>query len=169
MKNILIILILFLANKGYSQAVANELTTEQFNNIKIEGILKTTLEATQGDIIQMESVFGSSEFTEGPDGIGDGWRIFTFSNGLTIGFTDIYSQQYDASIEGFDTNSITIKEITVNVGDNISLLGSDIIFNPRTDGAESIIFTHSFYDCCPIIIEFNHRNIITKIAYYVWS
>ena len=61
----------------------NELNTEQFNNIKINGVLKTTIEATQGDIIQMNALFGSTASTsEAEGGIGDGYRNFSYYGGL---------------------------------------------------------------------------------------
>lgn len=172
MKKVILILILIsFTICCKAQMLTNELTTVQFNNIKINGILKTVVEATEGDITQMESLFGEARITEGEEGIGDGWRIFIFDEqNLTIGFTNLNSSESNAEIEGFEANNITINDVTIHLGDNIAALGPDIVFNYNTNGTKSIIFTHLFYDCCPIIIEYNQlTNTITKIEYVVFS
>lgn len=169
-----IILILTILASGLwsmsAQMTSNELTTTEYNSIKVHGVLKTDIEATQGDIQEMETLFGSAQLIEEEtDGIGDGYRNFIYSNNLSFTFTDVYSSEFDASIESFETNNICINDIQINVGDNISILG-DIVFNQNTDGTQSIIYTHLFYDCCPIIIDFDQNtNIITKIEYIVFS
>lgn len=168
-----VILILTLISFTFSckaQMLTNELTTEQFNNIKINGILKTAIEDTGGNVTQMESLFGEPLLIEEQEGgIEEGYRNFIYNN-LSFTFSNIYSSESDGFIESFETDNITINDVTIHVGDNIAVLGSDIVFNNRKDGTKSIIFTHLFYDCCPIIIEYNQlTNTITKIEYVVFS
>ncbi len=163
---------IFLTVNIHGQPTTNELTTAQYNNIKVNGILKTAIEATHGDITQMNVLIGSIASTsEAEGGIGGGYRNFSYYGGdFHLTFTNIYSSNYNAELEGFETNNICVNNVEINVGDTISILGPDIIFNTRTDGSKSIVFTHSFYDCCPIIITFNQdTNIIAKIEYIVFS
>ncbi len=171
MKTILkFIITLIFINNIQAQVADNELTADQYNNIKVHGVLKTAIEGTQGNIQQMEALFGSSyTLEEGGQEIGEHWRIFTFSDNFYVHFTEL-SSIYTPTIAQFGTDSITVNGITANVGDNISVLGNDLIFNEGLTGLFSIIFTLGHSDCCPIIIEFDQEtNIITKIEYFVWT
>ncbi|MCH7523911.1 MAG: hypothetical protein IIC74_02590 [Bacteroidetes bacterium] len=171
MKNILkLIITLIFINNIQAQITANELTLEQFNNIKVHGVLKTAIEATEGEIQQMEALFGTSYTLEevGQD-IGEHQRTFRYSDTFYIYFEGL-SPPATPSIAHFGTDSITINGITANIGDNISVFGSNLIFSQGLTGLFSVIFTLGHSGCCPIIIRFNQEtNIITKIEYFVWT
>lgn len=175
MKNILtIVVLLFFGISCQAQPTTNELTEEQFNNIRVNGILKTDVEATNGTIQEMESLFGvAHSVTDNGEEIGEHTRKFVYLNNNLNEDYFIFknlSPNNSVKIIEFKISSITINGITINIGDNINLLGNNILFNERTDGTMSIIYSLFDYDGFSIVIEFDQNtNIITKIEYYVWT
>ncbi|RSK41776.1 hypothetical protein [Mangrovimonas spongiae] len=154
-----------------SQPATNELTQEQFDNIRIDGILKLDIEQTNGDVEEMASLFGTpqSMVDKGVE-IGEHTRKFVYVNNSCIVFNGLSSNLTTPSISYFNVNSITINNQTASIGDNINVLGDDIIMNENVDGTQSIIFSLFDYDGFSIIIEFDQSSdLITKIEYFVWT
>lgn len=168
MKNT-IILILFLAfSSMVSCQTANILTPTEFDSIKINGIDLLTIKGTFGEQNAIEGLFGASnKKIIDPDGE---FTYFEF-NGFTIGFSaQVSGSTIDSlSIGDFDINNnnfnITIRGITVTIGDNINALGS-VVFNTDIDGDKSIVYQYCNGCNSFIYINFNQdTNIITEIGY----
>ena len=157
-----------------AQPITNELTQEQFNDIRVNGVLKTDVEATNGTVEEMESLFGiaHSVFDNGIE-IGEHTRKFIYLNSNLNEDYFIFknlSSNTNVNIIEFKVSSITISGATINVGDNISVLGNNILFNNNTDGTLSVIYSLFDYDGFSIIIEFDQNtNTVTEIKYYVWT
>lgn len=152
-----------------AQPTINQLTTSQYNAVKFNGVLKTSIESTEANLNLMSSLFGAPNSIQnvGED-IGEHCREFNYSTGLSVYFEGLSNN--DIRVGEINATSITVKGITVSIGDNISVLGNNILLNNCTDGDKSIIFTHLDADGHSIVINFNEvTKRVTKITYYLWT
>ena len=168
--NLSTIFLLFFLSFGIAQPTINELNTEDFKAIKIENILFEKIINTFGNIAEMEKLFGKGNVNITNKEIGEETREFIYENGLKIYFGEFDLNYTKPSLYYLKTNNICIKNIDLNIGDSIEKLGKNILFNKRTDGDLSIMFTHNNGDCCPLIIDFDQKTkLITSIEYFVWT
>lgn len=168
--NLTILFFLFILSNGIAQPTLNELSTEEFESIKIENVLFTRIKNTLGEIEEMEKLFGKGKVNIAHKEIGEERREFIYENGLKISFSEFDLKYANPEIYYLKTNNIRIKNIELNVGDSIEKLGEEILFNKGTDGDLSVMFTHKNGDCCPIIIDFDQKTkLITSIEYFVWT
>lgn len=169
MKNLIYLLFICLSFKALGQS--NQLTETQFYQIKFNGKSFQELSNTEGDVNNIWTLLGQPTSTQqGSGGVGEDWVKYFFNHGLTISFTDINSPNYNPSIDYIKATTININGVDISLGDNISVLGPNIIFNQKIDGTHSIVYTIGNGDCCPIILEYNQdTNLITKIEYFVWT
>lgn len=154
---ILVFALSFNKGQGQDQNI-NYLTPNEFNAIKINGVRFDAIEKTKGDRNQMKNLFGDGfKVTEGDKG--SGW-ILTFSNNskdFGISFIDYeISSNRDYFLYSFDVNrpsNITIKGLTVSVGDpisklgNVKFIGNEIYFdNELTSDSHSLVIeVHPYF------------------------
>ncbi len=166
MKNLLFIIFIVSAINIQCQPNPNLLTQTEFDNIKINGISLKSIMDSNGSPTIIENLLGISNSKE-IDSDGD-FNHFDY-DGLRIGFSAMMSDDRSFVLSAFritdNRASITIKNTTFTIGDNISLLGN-VIFSVSTDGSNSIIFKIAANYNNYIAIDFNQTtNIITKIIY----
>ena len=160
MKTITTVLFILTATYVSCQSISNIITFEEYEGIQINGLTLADLRKTEGDITKLEAYFGNPLESNINDKIGI--RGYTF-DGFEVGFRE--------GLGGFDiTNnniSITIKGITFSIGDNISVLGSDIVFNISKDGSKSILYQFC-YGCNNYIgIYFDQETKLITAIYYI--
>jgi len=173
MKNLLYILTtaLLISFTVNAQPTTNELSTSDFNQIKVNGVLFTTVKNTIGNESALTALFGTpTNVQEGLDGLGDGWRELSFNN-ISFNFDDVHSNTDTPEVTYLSAQTFEVLGITISVGDDISTFLSSSNFQSRTrlDGMISVSITWGNGDCCPFIIEYNCSNIVTSIKYFVWS
>lgn len=165
MKNITLILLLAFTNVSQCQITANILTETEYNNIEINCIKYIDLKNTLGEQNAVETLFGTANTIEKDDDPIYGGAILYiefYYDGLDFGFSEGELGTFNITN---NNSNITIRGITVTLGDNISLLGN-VVFNTMSDGSKSIVY--QYCDGCNnlISIRFNQlTNIITEIIY----
>lgn len=164
-----IFICVFMLKNGNTQPTVNQLTTSQFNAVKFNGILKSSIESANANANLMLSLFGSPTSIQNMgQNIGEHCRQYNYSSGLSVYFEGLSNN--DIRVGEINATSITVKGITVNIGDNISVLGNNILLNNCADGDKSIIFSHLNADGHSIVINFNQNtSTVTKITYYLWT
>jgi len=167
---LLFIICLFISIVLYCQPRDNELSTEDYKQIKFERVLFEDIKMTYGDIKQMEKLFGKTQVEIKGIEIGEEHREFKYENGLQINFNEFGYKNSKIEPYYIKSNSIIVKNIELKIGDSIEVFGDDIIFNKCNDGTLSIDFIHLNGDCCPIIIRFDQQTKkVTSIEYFVWT
>lgn len=161
--NLTIILFLVFSSIGFAQPTINELNTDDFKAIKIENVLFEKIKKTFGDVAEMEKLFGKGKVNVANKEIGEETRELNYKNRLKISFGEFELNYTKPSIHYLKTNNICIKNIDLNVGDSIEKLWKNVLFNKRSDGNLSIMFTHNNGDCCPIIIEFDQKTNLRRV------
>jgi len=172
MKNLYILAVaLFLNLTVTAQSTVNEIASNDYNQIKVNGVLFSIVKNTHGEENALSTLFGTAiDIQNHPDGLGDGWKKLNFNN-IVINFDDVNSNSSSPELTYLSTNTFEVLDIVINVGDNIStlLFGANFTNNLNVDGSTSVIITNMNGDCCPFIIKYNNLNIITSIEYFVWS
>ncbi|MCD8404137.1 hypothetical protein LNI90_03905 [Tenacibaculum dicentrarchi] len=163
MKQQFILSLLVISSFIAKAQTSNIITLVELNSFKINNITLSDLKKTAGKQAAVETLLGSANSYKSDEN--QQYYYFVFK-GLKVDFSRDKSTPY---IESFEINnnesSLTIKQQTITIGDNISKLGT-IFFSPGRNGDKSIIYT-SCEDCDSFInIEFNQNtNLITKISY----
>jgi hypothetical protein len=155
----------FIITGVYGQS--NELTDAQYQNIKFNNVLKSSLETSNADESILAAYFGSPTETATGDP-NDDWVAYTF-NDITIGFENIDSSIDEPSIYYINAQSITINGFTANIGDTIDILGFGILNHINLAGEKIATFTRLTDDCCSIRVLLDDTDNIIKIEYYVWT
>ncbi|WP_299105713.1 hypothetical protein [uncultured Tenacibaculum sp.] len=165
MKNIFLIILLFTSTLAKCQIQSNIITQKEFDDIKINNVKFSSLKNTLGKEFNVKSLFGEPKKVEkdnNPIYEGDIFSIDFYYSGLEFSF-------YEKEVSNIKITSnsylITIKGITVTIGDNISKLGM-VNFNTNKDGSKSIIY--QYCDGCNnyIYIHFNQASKkITEIGF----
>ena len=143
---------------------SNILSDSDYQNIKINNVIITDLKKAKGKKASVEKLLGAAtSFTKDENEI---YHYFKF-NGLSVDF--VMRGSGKPHIESFeitnDQASLTVKGVTISVGDNISKLG-EVVFMVSRNGDKSILYTDC-EDCDSFVnIEFDQgTNVITKISY----
>ena len=155
----------------------NYLTSEEFGNIKINGIRFDDIDETKGDIDKVKALFGygglppyirTNDGTFGEKSI----RIEYLQKGFWLYFVDyaISSEDNDYHLDGFEIknsdSNITIKGKTVTIGDSIEKLGKVNIRYSSYSDVYLIIFKVKIASSS-LHIYFNPKTKkITKIKYF---
>ena len=167
MKKMLILFLMLATSFGRCQD-ANVLTQEEYESIKVNEVQLNELRSTFGDEGEIEQLFGQSISKEiDPDG-----NYFDFG-GFDIGFSAIISDGTNDHpiIGGFDITKnnfkMTIKNITFTIGDNINVLGENIVFNTKRDGSKSIVFSPMEGWNNFIVIDFDQETKLITAIYYI--
>jgi len=167
--NILSLILLLYSTSIFAQHT-NELDTETYQTIKFNGFLKSKIEASNADVAVLKTFFGNEVSITGDDdgGIEDGWKTFEFKR-IIISFDDTNPRAKMAFISYINAQSFTLKDKTINIGDTISILGSDISLKLDKKGGKFVSFTYLNGDCCPIVISLDANEKVLKIEYFVWT
>ncbi len=146
----------------------NELPLLEFMAIEINGVSFENLENTKGNISDLETYFGKAKTIEEREGgAEENWRRIEF-NEIILSFYNVDLEDYKPFIGYFKAKNISVNGKRIAIGESITGLGTEIIFNTKVDKSKSIIFQAG--DCCSIIIEFDQNtNLTTKIEYFVWT
>jgi hypothetical protein len=176
-KLIVFLVIAILTSKIQAQDLAyvddgkgiNPISLSEYQNIAINGIKRTDIEAVQGNVSQMKNLFGNDLIT-----------ITSSDPNLSIDFKSTNKGVYFSFEDGSDTgnnyeltyytifseqSTLTVKGKTVKIGDNISLLG-DVNINNNNGTISFITLNESSY----IEIKFDKTNkTITRITYEVFT
>ena len=170
MKKILIITCLLTSYMAKGQGIHNELSFEEWNNIKINGVTLERIGLTNGDTEEIKLLFGGTpktfdhrhEHEPNP-------AIYHRIKGVSFGF------EGESEDGVFLLTSIKIRtnqavvEIcgkTISLGQPISNLGS-VKFNTRTSGEKNIIYIPVKSDDPFLVIEFDQvSKIVTRIYYF---
>ena len=164
---ILLFLCLFIQNDIYAQLKSNELTLSQYNTIKFHDVKFSDLEASRGELKEIQKLLDIDRMCEGGIEIGEKWRTFYSSDGLMISF-DGLSENQKPEIIRIESNSISIGGKRAEIGDNINLLGRNLAISNKLDGYEFYSFTLGNADCCPISIRVDSKSDkILEILYFV--
>lgn len=152
------------------QPQTNDLSADQFENIKVNGATIKSIWETNGNEAEVKKLFGlplsvnkEGEFAEGVIS-----RDFYY-NGLEFGFYNNFSA--NGNLGGFEitnsSHSITIRGVTVRIGDKYSKLGL-VKLNTNRNGTKGILFVPDNDETIYLSIEFDQTTkVITKISYYV--
>ena len=164
MKNKLFIFLFLFTSFIAKSQTTNILKSSEFEGIKINNTTLSDLKKTKGKQAVVENLLGA--VTSYNTDENENYYYFIFK-GLKVDFSTLgRSKPY---IESFEINSnessLTVKNVVVTIGDNISKLGS-IVYSVGRSGAKSILYSVC-EDCDSFVyIEFNQTtNIITKISY----
>ena len=164
MKQKITLIIFILSSFIATSQTSNIVSSSDFEAFKINTIALKDLKKTKGKQPAVEALLGA--VTSYSVDENESYYYFIFK-GLKIDFSTMgKSKPY---IESFEINSnessLTIKETSVTIGDNISKLGT-IVFSLGRNGSKSILYAVC-EDCDSFVnIEFDQTtNIITKISY----
>ena len=162
-KNLLLFIFLISSFIAESQTT-NIVKSSEFESIKINNTVLADLKKTKGKQASVENLLGTVTSYNVDEN--ENYYYFVFK-GLKVDFSTLgRSKPY---IESFEINSnkssLTIKNIVVTIGDNISKLGT-VVFSVGRNGSKSILYSVC-EDCDSFVyIEFDQTtNIITKISY----
>lgn len=152
------------------QGQINELPSDQYMSIKINGVAFEEIENSKGNVSTLEKHFGRPlKIEDREGGAEENWRKIEFE-GLTLTFYNVELEDFNPFVGYFNASSISVGDRTIKVGESIKGLGKDLIFNLNIDNTESIIIQAKGGDCCSIIIEFDQNTkLATKIEYFVWT
>lgn len=164
----LLILLTFLITSVNSSGQTNKFNQEENKTLKINGIFFDDLKNTNGDVALLKELFGEPiKVEEKQGGIEENWRSIEFSD-IIIAFENVDLEDYQAFIYYIKAKSISMKGNTVSIGDPITNLGSDIVFNTGKDLTKSVVI--DWGTCCSFIIEFDQMSgLVTEITYHVWT
>ena len=163
-QSILIIFFLIASFTVKSQSV-NIITSDEFDAVTINKTTLLNLKKTNGKQSKVEGLLGASTFYEATEF----FYHFKF-DGLKLDFSNMENQPFIESFEILNNKVVlTIKNIAITIGDNISKLG-EVNFSKGRNGSKSILYS-TCEDCDIMInIEFDQTtNIITKISYFDMS
>lgn len=168
MKKILIITVLLTSYIAKGQAINNELTFDEWNNIKINGVTLERIELTNGDANEFKLLFGGTPETfdqrHEPEP-----AIYHEIKGVSFAFWDMGGDGVFL-LTSFEVETkqavIEICGKTISLGQPISNLGS-VKFNTDIYGNKGIVYTPVNTDGPFLAIDFNQTTkIVTKIVYF---
>ena len=172
MKNILIIIFLLASYIAKGQrAIHNELTFDEWNNIKINGVTLERLGLTNGDTNEIKLLFGGTPKTEDKRHEHEPNPAINHKiKGVFFGFDDLGGDGvFLLTYMEVETKQAVIEICgkTISLGQPISNLGS-VKFNiDREDGSKGIVYTPVNTDGPYLVIEFNQTTkIVTSIYYF---
>lgn len=169
LKYILVLFIIAFSNCSQGQ-IRNNLTTSEYNDIKINNINWKQINNTKGSLNQMKALFGSNLTTKSGTEPSLYKAFWNDSKGFYFYFEENDPNDpndymlYTFRIEKANTN-ITIKGKTVTIGDNINQLGNVQI---NASGSDIVFGTNTTDDI--LMIKFNpSTNLITSIEYTMFN
>lgn len=148
----------------------NILTHEEYQNIKINGVELELIKNTFGNEQEIIKLFGNTS-SKNIDPDGDFYQYYF--NDFKISFSSIISDgTYDRPIMShFEINTnkgfITVKGISFTIGDKISVLGENIVFNTKRDGSKGVVYSPMKGWNNFIAIDFNQETKIITAIYYI--
>ena len=155
-----IVLFITIMASTYACSQSNVITKEAFDSIKINELTFADLQNCNGDLKILTPHFGNLVKSNINEKIGI--RGYTF-DGFRVGFR--------GGLPGFrilnKNVSMTIQGITFTIGDNISVLGSNIVFNSDLDGSKSILYQFCVGCNDFIAIDFDQQTKIITDIYYI--
>lgn len=164
-KNLFTLFIFVVTTATFAQT--NELTKTEFYETKFNNQTFANLSKTDAQLPKITKLLGFPDsIREGQGGAGEGWKQYKFADGFIVGYMDMASADFATSISYIRATSITVQGVTANIGDHISVFGSDVDLFTKPDGKSAIRFTVLDNNCCPITIDYDQAtNLITKIEY----
>ena len=149
------------------QGIYNELTFDEWNNIKINRVTLERLGLTNGDAYEIKLLFGGTPETfdqrHEPEP-----AIYHEIKGVSFGFGDPDEGVFLLTSFEVETNQAVIEICgkTISLEQPISNLGV-VKFNIRTSGEKSIVYNPVKSDGPVLVIEFNQTTkIVTRIYYF---
>ncbi len=163
------IIILFTILSCNSQE-RNYLTLSEFNNMTIDGVKWKDIDNTEGDLTKMRTLFGNNlNYKTADDPMPN---IGFWNNGLSFNFeSDVSDSPYTLVRFEIDnaSSTISIKGISITLGDNINKLGN-IKINTYRDGTKGAIFILENSDSEGLFVKCNpSTNRITEIEYILFN
>ena len=153
------------------QGIDNELSFDEWNNIKINGVALERLGLTNGDANEIKLLFGGTPETadKSHEPIP---AIYHEIKGVSFGFEGLEDGSGVFLLTSFEVETkqavIEICEKTISLGQPISNLGV-VKFNTRTTGAKSIVYTPVRSDGPYLVIEFDQTTkIVTEVNWTDW-
>ena len=120
---LLLTILLFSTMENNAQLTNNPLSKSEFNNIQFNGITLKAIEATEGKIQLIENLMGKPlSIKENGGSIGEKTRKFIYGSKEVIVFNGLSLNQ-KPSITYIKANSITLKNVSISLGDNIEVFG----------------------------------------------
>lgn len=171
MKNVFLISILSILSFSFCQAQLNEISLEEFNNIKINEITLKTIYETGGDILQMKYLFGNDLIyqpnTSGPDEGIDFWNENIYFNFEKYRNDNYYSL---SNIQVLKSNIIvSVKGYNIKIGDSVNVFGTNIS-KFRTDEDFSVIFTDKLTGSASLKFQIDEASQnIKSIEFYAFD
>lgn len=165
MKQLILIAFFLVASYTVKSQSINSITSVEFDAVKINTITLIDIKKTNGKQSKVESLLGTSTSYETTEF----FYHFKF-DGLKLDFSKMENKPFIESFEILNNKVVlTVKNIAITIGDNISKLG-EVNFSEGRNGAKSILYS-TCEDCDVMInIEFDQTtNIITKISYFDMS
>lgn len=155
----------------------NPMSEQEFMDITLNGKTIAEFKATNGQENTMKLLLANSFRVKHSDDPFTLWSAYG-DDQIGLSFED-YNNDGQYYLQGFrlknSSVTMTIKGISIKIGDNISKLGN-VVFNTRPDGARSILFcvkiedgkyAGRFWDEF-LVFEFDQQTqLITKIEYIV--
>lgn len=167
MKNLSIVFLALISTFARCQKT-NILSLEEYKNIKINGITLENLRKTEGVLEELSPHFGNPVNSNVDENLGI--REYNFE-GFQIGFNSTVYGEFPFEIGRFDIKNssvlINIKNITFTLGDHISVLGDDVVFNTKNDGTKGIVYSPMEGWNNYIGIYFNQETKSITAIYYI--
>lgn len=168
MKNILTILILLIFGCVEAQNI-NQLSSQEFENISINGHSLQTIWQTNGEQVSVQNLFGIASSITNSDPTPGSLSLLYVYNGLELSFTSLIPSK--GNLSGFEISNpsptLKVKGIGVNIGENISKLGV-VKINITKSGGKNIVFSPINDETIYLVIDFDPiTKLITKIKYFV--
>ena len=163
-QKLVLVVFMFVYAFSYAQNV-NVISKDDINSCKINNVALSEIKSTNGKQSKVESLLGAATSFEN-----NGFYYYFKFNGLKLDFSTSKSKPF---IESFvilsNESSVTIKGITVTIGDSIDKLGT-VSFSTGRNGNKSILFAECEECDVFINIDFDQTTkIITKINYFDMS
>ncbi len=139
MKKTYLIIIIALVSTFSCKAQLNELTQTEYYGIKINGVTFRSIYDTNADLTKMRALFGSNLLYEFENDILISKQFW--NDALTINFDSDMGNDYYITFININNSSarVTIKGVTVNLGDDKSVFGKSVVINTNK-GDNSIVF-----------------------------
>lgn len=149
---------------------SNTLTKAEFFKVKFNGLSYAQLNKAKANEDEIFKLLDAPiRVLQGDGGIGDDWKNYEFSHGLTIGYIDTRSDDYAPCIYYINASAITIDGIAARVGDSATVFEDK--FTVTENGTVKYIdFIVNEETCCPLTITINtDDNTIAQIEYKMES
>lgn len=140
MKKIYLIITIVLVSTYSCNAQLNELTQTEYYNIKINDVTLQDIYDTNADVTEMKALFGSDLLHESENDIlirKEFWKpnlfYFNFNSDMGINYFPTIIKIRSSLV------NITVKEMTVKLGDDVDVFGANPITN-TINGDNSVVF-----------------------------